>query len=170
MFLANDYEGYLALIGMRAIQLLAVVGISIFTCQILKGIILSIRNKDCKFWYFTTTGGFPSSHSAAVISLIVCMGILQLTDSGALDYSFAVACTFGFIVLHDAVGVRLEASKHAVILNKLVEDEPLDTKEKLGYGKKGKLKELLGHKKFEVFGGVLFGIISGLIGAAIILA
>ena len=83
---------------------------------------------------------------------------------GKLDWSFAVAVIISVIVVHDAMGVRLEASKHAKILNNLAADMPEEEKQKLGFGKKGRLKEMLGHKGLEVLGGIIIGIVSGLIG------
>ena len=62
------------------------------------------------------------------------------------------------------MGVRLEASKHAKILNNLTSDMTVEEKKTLGFGKKGSLKEMLGHKSFEVAGGVFFGILRGVIG------
>ena len=68
------------------------------------------------------------------------------------------------IVLHDAMGVRLEASKHAKILNNLASDMTYEEKLELGYGEKGSLKEMLGHRAIEVLGGIIVGILVGIIG------
>ncbi len=165
----NWYDDLESLMSLRTIQVIILGIISMFLCQFLKFMIFSIRNKKIMFSTLFTTGGMPSSHTATVTTLIVSMGMLQMHDNGNLDYSFAVALVFGMIVVHDAMGVRLEASKHAKILNNLVSAEDIKTKQDLGFGKKGKLKELLGHKGFEVLGGFVFGLIVGIIGYFVII-
>lgn len=157
------------LINIRTIQVIILISISVFSCQIIKFINFSIREKRAVISALFTTGGWPSSHTSGVITLVISLGIFQMTDMGTFDYSFAVAVTYGFIVIHDAMGVRLEASKHAAILNKMVENEPMEEKTKLGFGKKGELKELLGHKRFEVLLGVLYGALVAVIGVIIFL-
>ena len=66
----------------------------------------------------TSTGGMPSSHSAAVVALVVAVGIETGVDSPV----FAVATMFAIITMFDATGVRWQAGKQAVVLNQLVTD------------------------------------------------
>lgn len=109
-----------------------------------------------------STGGLPSSHSATVTALALFVGVVEGFDSVV----FAIALIFAFVVMHDAMGVRFEAGKHAAILNELIIDfgELLDEIGKHGimdnplYDKK--LKILLGHKPVEVLAGFIFGIIT----------
>ena len=59
--------------------------------------------------------------------------------------------------VHDAVGVRRETGKQAVIINelkKLLSNEKID---------EIKLKEFVGHTPVQVFAGVIVGIITALI-------
>ena len=98
------------------------------------------------------------------MSLVTSLLLFQLNDTGMLDWSFVVALIFSIIVIHDAMGVRLEASKHAKILNNLTSDMTVEEKRTIGFGKKGFLKEMLGHKSFEVAGGIFFGVLIGIIG------
>lgn len=108
-----------------------------------------------------STGGLPSSHSATVTTLALVVGVIE----GFGSTMFAIALVLALIVMHDAMGVRREAGKHAEILNELVADfEELLTE----IGKHGimdnplydkKLKILLGHKPIEVLTGFIFGII-----------
>jgi acid phosphatase family membrane protein YuiD len=86
-------------------------------CQVLKFIIISIKRKEVNWNILYSTGGFPSSHSGLCMSLVTSLLLFQLNDIGMLDWSFVVALIFSIIVIHDAMGVRLEASKHAKILN-----------------------------------------------------
>ena len=66
----------------------------------------------------------------------------------------ALALVFAFIVMYDAAGVRLAASKQAASLNKLV-DELFEE----GEFHQERLKELLGHTPVEVFCGALLGVV-----------
>lgn len=171
MFLSNPqpwYEEIRQISGTRTVQIIIISLCSMVFCQILKFILFSIKERKPVFKALVTTGGMPSSHTATVISLVVSLGLFQYADSGTLDYSFAVALIFACIVIHDAMGVRLEASKHAQILNNLLKDEDKQTRIELGFGKKGKLKELLGHKAFEVVGGIIVGLLFSVISFLII--
>jgi len=125
-----------------------------FTAQILKVVINVILSRNLRFQLFFSSGGFPSSHSATVSALALGIGKYYGWDSPI----FAVAAVFGMIVLYDAAGVRRAAGKQAEVLNQLVE--------RLYHGPdlaQEQLKELIGHTPFEVFGGVMVGIIVGLL-------
>lgn len=161
----SDWEKLQALITLRAMQILIISILTMVLCQLLKFVIASVRSKKMQWRLLVSTGGFPSSHSGLCVSLCITLGMFQWHDlDGKLDWSFAVAVIISVIVVHDAMGVRLEASKHAKILNNLAADMPEEEKQKLGFGKKGRLKEMLGHKGLEVLGGIIIGIVSGLIG------
>ena len=157
------------MITSRAMQVLIISLISMLTCQLLKFIIYSIKDRTFRWELLMSTGGFPSSHTSFCIALDISLGMIQWYTEGKLDWSFTVAVVFSMIVIHDATGVRLEASKHARILNRLAENLTEEEKKELGYGKKGKLKEMLGHKIREVMGGIVVGTIIGVIGAVIII-
>lgn len=122
--------------------------------QTLKIIIGLILLKKLSLNLIFSSGGFPSSHSATVSALALGIGKYY----GLGSPIFAVAAVFGMIVLYDAAGVRQAAGKQAEVLNKLIErlyHGPAPAQEKL--------KELIGHTPFEVFGGVMVGLIVGLI-------
>ena len=101
--------------------------------------------------------------------MITSIAIFQIHDTKSIDYVLSVACVVAVIIIHDAMGVRYEASKHARILNKMVENESIEKKQKLGFGHSGILKELLGHKKIEVLAGFIYGILVAVIGCLIVL-
>lgn len=107
-----------------------------------------------------STGGMPSSHSAAVAALTTSIGILD----GVVSNTFAIAFVFSVIVMFDASGVRRQAGKQAVVLNQLIKDfqyfvdEAKVWNKKEEYEKRQELKELLGHQPIEVFFGALTGI------------
>ena len=93
----------------------------------------------------------PSGHSATVTSLMIMTGYTAGTGS----VSFALSLMFAAIVMHDAVGVRREAGKHAVSIKELAEAVNktfLGTNEEI---RTENLKVLVGHTPLQVFFGFL---------------
>ena len=101
------------------------------------------------FQRFWASGGFPSSHTAAVTALAAACGI----EFGFGSPYFAISAVFALVVIYDAATLRREAGRHAELINRLVEDfyryKRFEAKH---------LKELFGHTRFEVFFGFLLGI------------
>ncbi|XP_022771758.1 uncharacterized protein LOC111314556 isoform X3 [Durio zibethinus] len=62
------------------------------------------------------SGGMPSSHSATVTALAVAIGLQDGTGGPA----FAIAVVLACVVMYDASGVRLHASRQAELLNQIV--------------------------------------------------
>ena len=122
-----------------------------FFAQLLKFIIFTIKSKKINFKIFTTTGGMPSSHSAAVMGLSTSVGLIRGFDS----IVFAIALGYALITMYDAAGVRRAAGKTAACLNRMMEDFYKHDVQAIG----GKLKELLGHTPLEVIMGAIFGIV-----------
>ena len=167
MFLAENkpVNKFVSVVNQRCIQIIILCLISMVLCQAMKVVFFSIKNKKFEWRPFFSTGGFPSSHTSTCITLTVSLFLFQMHDlEGMVDWSFAVALIFSMIIIHDAMGVRYEASKHAKILNHITSDIPDDEKKLIGFGKKLQLKEMLGHKGVEVFGGVIVGLIVAIIG------
>ncbi|MRH44759.1 divergent PAP2 family protein [Aquibacillus halophilus] len=129
--------------------------------QLVKIPIHYIATKEFKPGLAFSTGGMPSSHSAAVTAVTTGIGIEHGLSSGI----FAVSCVFSIIIMFDATGVRRQAGEQAVVLNMLVKDfnyfieEAKVWSKKKEYEKRAELKELLGHQPIEVFFGGLTGII-----------
>jgi len=123
--------------------------------QAVKLINFKIRKGKWNFELLKSNGGWPSSHTAVVTALTCTIGFFEGID----NYFFAIAVTFSIITIHDAMGVRYEASKHARFLNIL--SKKIDFKE-LEEFKATQLKESLGHTFGEVFGGVVVGILVAL--------
>lgn len=119
-----------------------------------------ITNRTWNWGLLFSTGGMPSSHSAAVTGLATAVGISE----GFGSAYFAISSIFAIIVMFDAAGVRRHAGNHAVLLNFLLEEFNLLKKElqvlrmKAEHEKREKLKELLGHQPIEVFVGAWLGI------------
>jgi hypothetical protein len=97
-------------------------------------------------------GSMPSSHSALVASVAHATGLFV----GFASPLFALALTLAVIVIYDATGIRLQAGKHAEIINRIVRDtvKGKRTNEK-------QLKEVLGHTPLEALAGTLLGIVVG---------
>lgn len=133
--------------------------------QAAKVVYNSLKEKRFCGGFFWSTGGMPSSHSATMISLVTSLGILEAWYEKGIGYDFAIALAVASVVIYDAMGVRYEAGKHAQMLNKIMENEPKELKDSVGYNKE--LKVLLGHKPKEVFWGIIVGFLVGALGALI---
>lgn len=96
------------------------------------------------------TGGMPSSHTAAVCATAFSCGILYGYDSAL----FAMGAIFAAVVMKDAVGVRREAGKQAVVINQIAEEIGKKKTHFLNVS----LPELLGHTPLQVVFGALLGI------------
>ena len=125
-----------------------------FVIQTFKVITELVRNKKFNVRRILGAGGMPSSHSAIVCSVAVCVG----KEYGFNTGMFALAVIMAFIVMYDAAGIRRAAGKQARILNKILETPGLTTVEV-----QEKLIEALGHTPIQVFVGALVGIIAGII-------
>jgi len=140
--------------------LLASIGAILFA-QFIKVPITFFVTKKIDWSLLTSTGGMPSSHSAAVTALSTGVAL----ETGFNSPIFAVSAIFAIITMFDATGVRRQAGEQAIVLNKLVIDFNKFINEAKGWqnkpeqDKRKELKELLGHKPIEVFFGGLTGIV-----------
>ena len=125
--------------------------VSWFGAQVLKTAIDAYFNKGINWERMTGSGGMPSSHSSTVVSLAVAAGISYGVDSAV----FAVALIFAIVVMYDATGVRRETGKQAVILNRLLLDNPFSWS---GEEFEKKLKEYVGHTPLQVLMGAILGL------------
>ncbi|MBU0767347.1 divergent PAP2 family protein [Patescibacteria group bacterium] len=91
-------------------------------------------------------GGFPSTHSAFVTSLLIVVG----RKTGLDSVEFAIAAVFAAFVWYDAVAIRSEIDEQAKALNFLQHVY--------------KFSEEVGHSLAEVLAGIGFGAIVTLIG------
>lgn len=144
---------------------------SIFFAQFVKIPIHFLVTKKVDWKLFTSTGGMPSSHSAAVTSLCTAIAF----ETGLDSPLFAVATVFAVIVMFDATGVRFQAGQQAIIINQMRVDFQAFVNQTKGWGQKKseekleELKTLLGHKPIEVFMGALTGIMISIIIYTVIL-
>ena len=138
---------------------------SILFAQFVKVPIHFIFTKKLDWSLLTSTGGMPSSHSAAVTSLATGIGF----ETGLNSPTFAVAAMLAGIVMYDASGVRYQTGQHAVIINRMRNELALFFREIKHWPEKDEnekiqeLKTLLGHKPSEVFSGAITGILISVI-------
>ena len=98
---------------------------------------------------FVETGGMPSSHAASVAALSTEVAFHQ----GIRSILFGVTLYFSLVVMYDAAGLRRAAGRHAMVLNRLI-DQHLEHPEQEAH----KLMELLGHTPLEVAVGAIIGV------------
>ncbi len=123
--------------------------VSWIVAQILKGCTGIFKKKKFTITEFLFgTGGMPSSHSAAVCSMVSGTAIYY----GFNSFQFALAGLLSMIVIRDALGVRQEVGKHAQILNKILKDLESDKPEEA-------FMEFVGHTPFQVLMGAILGLI-----------
>ncbi len=125
-----------------------------FVAQVAKTVIYGIVNKKLRMERMIGDGGMPSGHSATVCS----MATLSLLLYGPGSFEFAVTTMVAVIVCHDAMGVRRESGKHAVVLNEIMRSY-----EKFFAGEEltdVELKEFVGHTPLQVVVGGAIGILS----------
>lgn len=142
---------------------------AIFFTQLIKyPVAVLMKGRKTSLSIITTTGGMPSSHSAAVSSLITALILEYGFSSGYV----AIATTFGVIVMFDSMGVRRQSGEQGIVLVDMLKElrrisakhpqtstnpdgeeaEPINDKKMI-------LKKYLGHKPLEVFVGLLTGIL-----------
>ena len=124
--------------------------------QVVKTILYAVMNGRLDWERLFGDGGMPSGHSATVSSLAVFCALMH----GTHTHEFAVAAILAIIVCHDAMGVRQETGKQAILINELVElVEKLKVEHRLPTIE---LKEFVGHTPLQVAAGILLGILDAL--------
>lgn len=137
----------------------------IFFAQFVKIPVNFIITRKIDWKLMTSTGGMPSSHSAAVTALTTAIAF----EAGLDSPLFAISAIFAVIVMFDATGIRYQAGQQAVIINQMRIDFQTFVHEAKGWQKKDEqqkieeLKTLLGHKPNEVFAGAVTGIVISVI-------
>ena len=124
--------------------------------QVMKVIINFCVTRQLSWERLFGDGGMPSGHSATVSSL----AIFAALRCGCGSFEFAVTAILAIIVCHDAMGVRQEAGKQAVIINEMVEHFEKLLKQEIT---DVDLKELVGHTPLQVAAGITVGIANALL-------
>ena len=124
--------------------------------QVLKLIINGCLTKQWSLERLFGDGGMPSGHSATVASVATVTALVN----GFGSFEFAISALLAIIVCHDAMGVRLETGKQAVVLNEIIKTFETLYKDQLP---EVKLKEFVGHSPVQVGAGILIGILNALL-------
>ncbi|MFV0352259.1 MAG: divergent PAP2 family protein [Oscillospiraceae bacterium] len=128
------------------------------SAQILKTIVQFVVSGRFSGERLIGAGGWPSSHSALVCSLL--MGVAR--KEGLSSPLFALSFVLAVVVMYDAMGVRRETGKQAKVINQLMDELSSDDDEGQQEETK-KLKEMVGHTPFQVLSGALLGILLAVI-------
>lgn len=115
-----------------------------------KMILAAFKTHEFDFVYLFSTGGMPSSHSAAVCGLAAGIGYTYGFGSPLC----VLATAFAVVTMFDAATVRRAAGEHARVLNAIVRDI-----KELKFKPKKRFRELLGHTRTEVVWGMVTGIL-----------
>ena len=118
--------------------------------QFTKILTVAIKKKTFKWTILFATGGMPSSHSSTVVAMTTSVGLIDGFDAT----TYAIALCFAIVVMFDAAGLRRNASKQAMVLNRMIK-ELLSPESNV---RTVKLKEFLGHTPTEVLVGALLGV------------
>jgi len=116
------------------------------TAQTLKFILYSAKH-GLKWEYFFTHGHMPSAHTAFVIAALTSIGYYEGTSSGV----FALSFIFAFLIIDDALRLRMYLGDQGRYLNMLIDQLPVDKKSF------PRLKERIGHRVSEVLVGGIIG-------------
>lgn len=143
-FVRDLFKNYLLLVPI----------ISWLVCQLAKVIIHLIFEHKFSIERMFGDGGMPSGHSATVFSLAVATGWAYGFDSVV----FAITAVLAVVVMHDAMGVRREAGKHAESIKEIAEHINEFFKEKDVKIRTEKIKKLVGHTPLQVFVGAIVGL------------
>lgn len=130
--------------------------------QILKTIIYALVHHEIRWERLFGDGGMPSGHSATVSAMAAATGF----GYGLESFEFAIACMMAIIVMHDAMGVRMETGKQGKVLNEMIEffrvegfAEAFKKNEKNYAFWEASLKEFVGHTPLQVVAGCILGIV-----------
>ena len=127
-----------------------------FVAQVLKTLIHMFITKQFVMERMVGSGGMPSSHSATVCGLATAVGIRY----GGGSYEFAMAAILAIVVMHDAMGVRMETGRQGKVLNEMME---VFTNMGKQISAEARLKEFVGHTPLQVLMGAILGIIIAVI-------
>ena len=98
---------------------------------------------------YAGNGGFPSTHTSTIATVIFLIGL----GEGWLSPVFGLGVGVLFIIIIDATGLRRAVGRQATLLNKAFKEEPNHTP----------LRERMGHNRIEVLGGLVVGFITALV-------
>jgi acid phosphatase family membrane protein YuiD len=126
-----------------------------FVAQLIKFIIDLFVTRRPHWRLFVSQGGMPSSHCSLVAGMTTSVAVV----SGLNSVLFAVCAVLSMIVIYDASGVRRTVGIQSTVINRMLEElfkgNPLV---------KQRLKEFIGHSRWEVVAGIVLGVFIGWLG------
>lgn len=147
-------------------QALVTAAVSWIIAAVLKVLIIAVTQRKLDWERMLGTGGMPSTHTTPVIACTTSIGLVTGFDGPI----FAVAFVLSIIVAYDATGIRRHAGDQAKAITMLIEDlskgDMFKGQKPADFFKRWNLEELqtlIGHNPFEVFVGVLLGILVALV-------
>lgn len=125
--------------------------------QAIKPIFYYLKTRIWDWSKIFVSGGFPSSHTSLVVALTCSLGLTSSFSSN----EFFIALVFSLTVIYDAANVRYYSGQNIQLTRQLIDDmqKLLKTNfENPIYQEK--IKQVLGHKWVEIFGGIIVGLLT----------
>ncbi len=118
--------------------------------QLIKVVVVLVRERRLDLSYLVSGGGMPSAHSSTVCALAIAVAMIEGLDSVA----FGIAAILAIVVMYDAAGVRRSVGRQSIVLNRIVK-ELIDRRPRSEI--EHDLRELIGHTPFQVIVGAILG-------------
>ncbi len=118
--------------------------------QLIKVVVVLVRERRLDLSYLVSGGGMPSAHSSTVCALTTAVAMIEGLDSVA----FGIAAILAIVVMYDAAGVRRSVGRQSIVLNRIVK-ELIDRRPRSEI--EHDLRELIGHTPFQVIVGAILG-------------
>lgn len=135
-------------------NMVLIISVSAWTAaQIVKVLLVLVKDRRLNFRYFVSSGGMPSAHSATVCALATAVARLQ----GFSSVAFGITAILAIIVMYDSAGVRQAVSKQSAVLNRIAKE--LQLRRPRSDIMERELRVLIGHTPFQVFAGAALGIL-----------
>jgi hypothetical protein len=129
--------------------------------QLIKVVVVLIKERRLDLRYMVSSGGMPSAHSATVCALATSVALVEGFESVA----FGITAILAIVVMYDAAGVRRSVSRQSVVLNRLVKE--IMVKSPRYQVMEHDLRELIGHTPFQVIIGAILGIVIAWVGVLV---
>lgn len=116
--------------------------------QLTKFSLFIIKYRKIEMKHLLISGHMPSAHTAFVVSITTIIALRETIFSTL----FAISFVFSYIVIYDALKIRINIGENGKIINRLVKEIPEIKKEDYPI-----LREKVGHKIEEAIVGGIFG-------------
>ena len=136
---------------MRISSVLIISACAWAVAQLIKVVVVLVRERRLDLSYLVSGGGMPSAHSSTVCALTTAVAMIEGLDSVA----FGIAAILAIVVMYDAAGVRRSVGRQSIVLNRIVK-ELIDRRPRSEI--EHDLRELIGHTPFQVIVGAILGV------------